>query len=225
MRERPPSEKQASWDAKMLEIESWADDTGHGVDEGIKETVAAFNLLNMPTVQSCEGHSNMEESHSMWPWVQIAAPGEPAERYVGEAASIESMARERGLNLEDLKRGVPASDHWDAIKNLKKEDTPEYVAWCKENKTLEEKARAMLDAFYAEHATEPNRKLVILRTAEGFEVTTLEDEDRDAGFRYKEGNLSEEELSAIIAKLPGRQEEMLQFTEFLKRKYFEGETQ
>ena len=66
-------EKQTQWTQQLQRIEGLKDGLGKSVDEGIKETVAAMQLLGILTRQSCQGHLNWGEAA---PWVRIDFPAE-----------------------------------------------------------------------------------------------------------------------------------------------------
>lgn len=215
----PLTEKEAAWQAKLLEIESRTDLEGLGLDEGVKETVAAFNLLGIPTSQSCEGHANQKESHSMWPWVSFGLPDEPKERYVGEYAALENMATERGMDVDTLKRSVSLDEQWEVVRHLQDHETTEYIEWEKKRDVLTKSVQDLLAAFYAEHEFDPERSFLIAKMSEGPKMESIEDED--IHFKFMNDELSEEETETLHKKLPGRQQELKDLTEFLKKRYFE----
>jgi len=66
-------EKQAIWDRKIEEVKEYKDQAGNKMDEEIVETVVALNVNDIPTIQSCAGHT---ETGAM-PWVKIQQPGRP----------------------------------------------------------------------------------------------------------------------------------------------------
>ena len=101
------SAKKKKWEEKSQEIDQITDVTGRGIDEGIKEAVTAFNVSEIPTSQSCEGHEEVEGGHRPWPWVEVGAPDEPEERFVGEAEAFAKTAQEKGVPLDELKKGRP----------------------------------------------------------------------------------------------------------------------
>ncbi|MDD3487782.1 MAG: hypothetical protein PHH35_00260 [Candidatus Pacebacteria bacterium] len=71
------SEKEIAWEQKLAEVEHTADRLDKGVDEKIKETVAAFLVHEFTTDASCEGHITKEgeEQHGLlYPWVDIYSP-------------------------------------------------------------------------------------------------------------------------------------------------------
>ena len=75
--EAVPSEKEIVWEKYRADVDKIADRLGKGVDEKIKEAVAAFIAYEFPTSGSCEGHLHEEgqEKHGLpYPWVEIYAP-------------------------------------------------------------------------------------------------------------------------------------------------------
>ncbi len=76
-REPVKSEKEIAWEKKLADVEQIADRLGLGVDEKIKESVAAFLIHEFTTSGSCEGHMAEEEEkqHGLpYPWVEVYAP-------------------------------------------------------------------------------------------------------------------------------------------------------
>ena len=71
--EQQKSEKEAFWNNKFHEVQAYQDLAGNKMDEGIMETVTALNVNDIPTTQSCAGHTEK----GMMPWVQIQYPGRP----------------------------------------------------------------------------------------------------------------------------------------------------
>ncbi|KKR70126.1 MAG: hypothetical protein UX21_C0031G0005 [Microgenomates group bacterium GW2011_GWC2_45_8] len=85
-----PSKQEIQWKKVRAEVEEMADALGEGIDEGIKETVIAFNINEIPTSQSCEGHFEDGSDHGFpAPWVTISAPNEPEWRYKNEEETLE----------------------------------------------------------------------------------------------------------------------------------------
>ncbi len=70
------SDQEIAWDQKLAEVNEIADRLGKGVDEKIKESVAAFLIHKFTTSGSCEGHIAEEEKdkHGLpYPWIEIYA--------------------------------------------------------------------------------------------------------------------------------------------------------
>ena len=75
--EAVPLEKEITWEKHRADVDKITDRLGKGVDEKIKEAVAAFSAYEFPTSGSCEGHLHEEgqEKHGLpYPWVEIYAP-------------------------------------------------------------------------------------------------------------------------------------------------------
>lgn len=60
--------KQKLWEEKLKHLDLIRDRLGQPIDQGIKETCAAFIVNGLPTTQSCEGHLN---EGVPYPWVDI----------------------------------------------------------------------------------------------------------------------------------------------------------
>lgn len=90
------SEKEARWKEieEMLEREI-------DVEIGIKEPCKALNAFGIPTVNSCEGHYNHGR---IVPWVAIASPGEPNEKYIGQEKFEAEVYEKHGISQELLKK-------------------------------------------------------------------------------------------------------------------------
>jgi hypothetical protein len=69
------SPQEIAWKSNRAEVDKITDRLGLGVDEKIKESVAAFRIHKFTPSQSCEGHAREEEKHgTSFPWVEIYAP-------------------------------------------------------------------------------------------------------------------------------------------------------
>lgn len=198
-------------------VETLADGLGKGIDEGIKETVAVFNVLDIPTSQSCEGHPD-RESGGPYPWVRVAAEEEPVERFVGEAEAFENMALQHGVLLETLKRGEPEDLYWEVQKQISvNEETPAFQEWIKKNIELQEKVQALLYTFYQGRTVSDDMKLIVDKGVGGvFHVRS----DEPAELAIILGEITPEEFSSVVGKLGARQEEMRTFTDFLRDKIY-----
>jgi len=82
--------KESELENARLNLENTSDRLGFKIDENIKESVAVLNVSGFNTSQSCEGHV---ERGIAAPWISIAAPNEPEERFEGENEIIKSTAR------------------------------------------------------------------------------------------------------------------------------------
>jgi hypothetical protein len=121
------------------EIEQITDGLGMPIDEGIKEAVAIFNAVGLYTSASCEGHIDRGISA---PWIEISAPNEPEERFIGQQEVFEKIAKKYGITTEELKRGKIMAAYWEALEeSSQKEETEDYKKWKEENKKLLKKLK------------------------------------------------------------------------------------
>src|SRR3712207_1504419 len=98
--------KEQRWQQSAAEVNRITDRLGMPIDEGIKETVVALNVLGINTVASCEGHFDRGTGA---PWVAIGARGvEEVERQAAEAFALSyskwaqhaPRSEERGVGKE-----------------------------------------------------------------------------------------------------------------------------
>jgi hypothetical protein len=76
-KESVKSKKEIAWEKKLAEVDEITDRLGKGIDEKIKEPVAAFLIHGFTTSGSCEGHiaEGYEEEHGLpYPWIEVYAP-------------------------------------------------------------------------------------------------------------------------------------------------------
>ncbi len=198
-----------------LFVDTLADAEGHPVDAGIKETIAVLNAYDIPTTQSCEGHSD-QKSGRPYPWVRVGIDGEPVERFVGQEAAFQQAALERGVPVEDLKRGDPEELFWELIKTVSENDeTDEFKKWSSRNGEVLERVRTLLNEFYQGREIDEDVKLIIEEGVGGeFELRSNEAQNNEVIF----GEISPEDFSQIVQKLHLRQVEMMEFTNFVRMK-------
>lgn len=90
-----------------------------------------------------------------------------------------------------------------------------------EGQVLHSKAEALLAEFYDNRKAEDDIRLKVGDAQDGqFHLSSLTDEDLLA--RLANGKLTEEEKSDLAAKLPKRQQEIEDFGQFLKSRFFAG---
>lgn len=99
----------SSWEDAEAFVRRITDGQGCPIDEGIVETVVAFNLLGLRTSQSCEGHL---EGGWPYPWVDFETDEFPAFKQVLEDASREGLSIEereaKGAHLVELAAALPS---------------------------------------------------------------------------------------------------------------------
>jgi hypothetical protein len=189
--------KQVAWEQKSQEVDLIQDRLGKGVDEGIKETVVAFQVLGINTIQSCEGHMEWGEGT---PWVDVEAPDTRELRQQMHQAfdTAENANGQEHITYEELDK---LFDHAHELRREIK------------RRNVQEAAKVMgyLAEFYNNRDVPLDRRL-ILNTSALSGSTRIE----------SQGGVFQETASAEIKqqKLAEYQEEMRAFTEFLKEKHF-----
>jgi len=213
------SQKETEWENKKKEIESWYDGEGYGIDEKIKDTVVAFNMVGLPTGASCEGHLDWGYSY---PWVEVEAPDEPDQRFIGQEKIFQKVADEYGLSLEEIKKGENNEAYFKALEEAAENgETPEYEEWRHKNQELMKKASEFLDEFYMARKAPENIKLEISEDTEGsFRINNNSGEDTRPASKEKFEKLTDEQKIELSQRLEQYQSEMKEFTKFLKDKYF-----
>ncbi|OHA41235.1 MAG: hypothetical protein A3H73_01925 [Candidatus Taylorbacteria bacterium RIFCSPLOWO2_02_FULL_50_120] len=83
-------EKNLKLNGIKQEVENIGDRLGRPIDEGIKEAVVMFKANELSTSDSCEGHI---ERGLPVPYVEVSAPNEPEERFVGQNEAFEKVAK------------------------------------------------------------------------------------------------------------------------------------
>jgi len=235
-------EKETAWGEKRKEIDEIGDLEGRGIDEGIKEAVVAFNMHELPTHNSCEGHID----HGLpYPFVEVAADGEPVWRYEEQKKLFGQIAQEKSIADEKLDRKSPEWDvnlyeevnneTWKRVVEIPEnelEDTFEHRKWKEENKKIFEKMQALMCEYRQqerEGEIDPDFEIVLdgneetrftIRPKSGFERAAdgLRYMEKRAQNNWKLG--TKEELDLRI-KLEKRRAEMERFAKFLRDRYFE----
>ncbi|HBV01015.1 MAG TPA: hypothetical protein DEF00_01305 [Candidatus Taylorbacteria bacterium] len=168
------------------------------------------------------GHKEVEGGHRPWPWVEVAAPDEPEERFVGEAEAFASAAQEHNVPPEELRRGNPEELYWEIQKRVSRDPlTPEYEVWEQRNRELYDKVTKLFDEFYRNRKVEADVRLGAEETrGDSFEVSS----ERVALNRFLDNTLTPEEKKNLLDMLPRRQKEMQDFTVFLIKRFLKNET-
>ncbi len=95
------TEKEQKWEEKLREVDKILDGKGEKVDAGVKETVAAFNIHDLKTTGSCEGH--LDGWGHLHPWIEISTP-EPEGFDEVEDSKREEMGKE--WEIKNLKQKI-----------------------------------------------------------------------------------------------------------------------
>lgn len=200
------------------EVENIGDRIGRPIDAGIKETVVMFKANELPTSDSCEGHI---DRGLPVPYVEVSAPNEPEERFVGQNESFEKAAKKYNITTEEAKTSKIDEAYWEAMKECSQnEETEEYKKWNKENEKLLTNGHNLLEEFYKERQVEPDVKLQIEEGVGGFRIHNGGEDYQPIIENARE--FSGEEKKVRAEKLEKYRPEMKEFTNFLKEKYFKG---
>jgi hypothetical protein len=209
------------WKQKRAEIDKIVDGAGRGIDEGIKETIVALNLNGISTAASCEGYPNVDDAGQRpWPWVLVQASDEPAERFIGQQAALRKTAEEHNMTVEELER---SELYWDVLKQVSNNPlTPEYQAWAQRNGELSVLVSQLLNEFYVGREVEEDIRIKseadLYEFYGEFDLESVV--DKDLIMRFLDGELTDEEKRNLLEKLPRRQQEMQDFTAFLRNRFF-----
>lgn len=212
-------EKKDAWAAKRSEIDHIVDYTGRGIDEGIKESVVAFNMNGLNTLISSEGHSDLGNPT---PWVVIGAPNMPDVRFVDEDEIYQRIQRERGITEEDIVhprseevRSYVRKAAQDGLNEAERNGpTQEYRRWMEETDEMGHRAEALLDEFYSEREVSEENRLHAHRE-EDWKRWSIECGDMEEEIKKKSTRTQEENETILLA----RRAEMLAFTDFLYNIY------
>jgi hypothetical protein len=78
-------EKYQAWQEMKVVVDQITDRLGYPIEENIKDTVIALNLLGFQTFGSCEGH--LDHGHS-YPWIDIEFERADIEKYLQEIREL-----------------------------------------------------------------------------------------------------------------------------------------
>lgn len=185
------AEKEAQWVQMVEHCRRVVDKLGQPIDEGILETVVALNLLGIHTIASCEGHLAYG---AYAPWIDIQTPGvKEAQKLVSDAFKDCDEQVEAG-KLSPIELGQLYAH----ARQLDQQTEEKYLA--ERNKLME-----YLAHFYMNRHSPHDRMLTIQHRPASARL-----ESQGAYFQ----RVASDERRA--QKLPEYQEEMREFTVFLK---------
>ncbi len=190
-----PSKDQRYRDMQAL-VSQMTDKLGQCVDAGIAETVVLLNLLGIPTSQSCEGHM----THGIGaPWVDIedTSTSEQTE----EATRLFNLATQRKQQQGHMT---------EEVLHLFEQAHQARLAIKKKHITIRLRLLGLLAAFYEQRRVPLERQLIIQSRSDG--KSRLESQGAD----MQEVLLPTERQQKLLTY----QQEMQDFTAFLKQQYF-----
>jgi hypothetical protein len=157
--------KRAQWDQKMEEMLK-PDTYGYVLDEGIRDTVVALQLMGINTTQSDQGN------YSDSPWIEVMAEY-PKNVYEGEADLKQRLMQERDIRSEvideksllfnraikvDIEGGARAK-----LRDTHAVHTPEYEIWRTSTLQIVEKLEKLIGEFYTPHHSPTSDLAVAVR--------------------------------------------------------------
>lgn len=211
--------KKLLWQKELGKVNKMRDRLGKGPDKSIQGTIAILNLLKFPTVASCMGHISHGEPA---PWVDIAYQGEPKWHYRNQKAIFMRIAQKHDIQLKRLLRGHPF-EVWQKAMNIciKNGYTREFQKYSVKNDNLAYKLQALVDEFYREIGkTTDGNTLIRVRLYGGGEAIRLYNGKKDKEI-VAGGELNAFQKRQLRVHLIKNKKHMKEFTEFLKRKYFQ----
>ena len=188
--------KKKTWENLENKFRMMGDRLGRPLDGGIFETVVALNALQIATTSSCEGHLD----HGLAaPWVDIHTVKDDAfYKLVEDAKALQNKAIDLIKTGQNTKGGQLMKKNQLLLLKLKKP-----------NLILADRLSRLLEEFYLMREVPYSRRLII--TSLGY------------GVRLKsQGEILQELKNKKVKdeKLKEYQLEMLDFTTFLKEKFF-----
>lgn len=205
-------DKAVAWEAKRREIDQLTDALSLGIDEGIKETVVAFNMFGLNTSGSCEGHL---EHGLITPYVDVEAPNKPETEYVGEMEVFQRVANKYGISFEEVRRALNFEAWQEAYKeSVRNGQTPEFLQFLEETNQLKRRIEPLIEEFSARKEVSSNIRLHVDTVASFVRVWCGKAETHFSRF---EDTLPKTVKSTLLTQ---RQAEMKEFSNFLRVKYF-----
>lgn len=208
------SETQKKYEEILAKLDTVVDGIGMEMDEDIKRPVAALNLMGFNTTASCGGHFEKQESGLCTPWVDIASPDEPKEKFVGEKEIKLMITQKYGVTMKDINSGIAPEAENEMYQELEKSElTPEFIEWAKKNEEMRMKMQKLLEEFYVSREVLDNIRIKI-RDIEYFFRIYSGGEDYDVEIE----DLSDEDRIIMKEKVEKYRKEMIDFGEFIRNK-------
>lgn len=220
--------KQRQWNDKMAEMLK-PDRYGYILDEGIRDTVVALQLLGFNTTQSDQGN------YSDSPRVEVKAE-DPRGVYEGEAELKSELMAERGIRPEEIDPNLSSFDRakqvdieGEARERLARENaryTPEFENWRRQTLEYAKKLQEVIDDFYRKQP--PQTEYEDLRISVDFPyrgpkyMPYIHDTPYlRIKFRGQEDSTNEvPSESERLARVERARHEMKRFTDFLKDRFY-----
>lgn len=197
------------------------DRLGLGIDEGIRETVVAFNVLRVPTYMSCEGHVEYRGEKvgikKISPYVSVGMET-PDVRFEGESEIRARIAAKFNISPDNIGRYTDeyiqaTNEFYDSTKGVS--ETQEYVRVRNINEQLIGVVGGWLEEFHGIENIPPNLHLKVKGVGPAGHFVVSCDRGKD--------NIAESDMLQYQGELTEEQEVMSSFTAFLKSKFLDTE--
>lgn len=218
-------EKEGQWKRKLAEFKA-PDCYDYVIDEGVRETVAALQLLGFNTTQSDQGN------HFYTPWVQVEAE-EPKDIYIGEPETKAELMAKFGILPDEIDQ---RSTSFNRAKQVDIEEgareqlacagtgyTAEYEQWHKDTLELAKRLQDIIENFYKTQATPEGLEDLRISLKFPYRFPQYATYIQDIPFLQvelvgKEApiDFSGNEYQELLIRC---QSEMRRFTEFLKERF------
>lgn len=193
--------KELRWESTMREAGIIIDGIGKSIDPNIKETVVGLMVNEYKTTGSCEGHLDRGLPH---PWIDLEMSLTDIEK-----TELEEL-RNRLVDAQDVKKEADSSDIalWDKFEEKKK--------------LLKDSVSSLLKDFYTHHKPKKDDvELFPLKFGGGFRIQPKG--GRGLGKKkWVEFDTYQKSLTQVQIEdnLKAYREEMQDFAQFLKDKFF-----
>ena len=205
VRSEEVTEKQKAWNMMTERVERIVDGLEYGIDENIKETIIALNMLDIATSGSCEGHLDRGIAS---PWIDIEHEETQEIKSIREEFIVlNKQIIQREEKEKEKKERESPSEELEALWNKS-----HMLAEKLEGYNLEEmkKIMALLSEFYKERKTGYDQMLILQ-----FKGSWVRLQSQGTELQYL-AHPEEKEKTLIRYR-----EEIQAFTDFLKNKYFQ----
>src|SRR5258707_3300805 len=192
------SASEQRYQAMHKRVATFRDKLDNAVDSGIFESVVLLNLLEISTLQSCEGHL---DHGSPYPWVTVIDE---------EHSRLFNHMWMRVCKLEEQAKAKRTADAYDRYFSADVQ-LRLMIARCEQESRLHRRLTSLLDTFY-EHSIHLSPFRLVVKRFKSSEMYRLE-----PGFAEIPKDLPDEFKPDYLERA---QAEMQAFTAFLKERFF-----
>ncbi len=204
------NEKHEAWDEMFQSLEQITDALGKHIEEGIRDTVVAFEMNGFHTDGSCAGH--LEEDRLRFPYIAGEAAGLPTYHLEGQKELEKMITEKYAISRKEIRRHLEAAKEY---KELSKDFalTNEFNEWLEKSRVMTEKLRILLEEFNQTRDVLQDVRLHLSKSTPNYRVEPVM-------YEIPPKELTQTEVDELRAKIISTREEFAAFTELLKQKYF-----